>query len=135
VGGWFHRGDVTAFQNAAVAHDGVRSLQLSLFSSNSNDLPWTAVSVSGSTAPQPGQTIALYVLAAPGPARILGQAFFQDTHSKWHIGGPIWLPPGGWTRLTVTVPAGTDVNEVGVQFLCSPNDVGATANIDSVGWS
>jgi hypothetical protein len=130
--GWIHRGHVTALQNAAIAHDGVRSLQVSLFSSNPNDLPFIQVGVSGAGAPQPGQTVSLFAQAAPGSTRVLGQAYVQDTRFTWHIGTPLWLPQGGWAQLTVVVPAGIGVIAIGVQFLCTPTNAATTAYVDSV---
>ncbi|HXM54599.1 MAG TPA: hypothetical protein VOB72_04355, partial [Candidatus Dormibacteraeota bacterium] len=132
--GWGGQGHVTSLGSGTIAHDGPRSLQVGLKSTSGSDLPFVFVGVSGSSAPAPGQTLTAYVLVAGGSAAVQGKLFVQDTSFAWHMSPLVSLRQGGWTRLSLAVPSGIRVNQLGVQFLCTPVNQAATVYVDSVNW-
>jgi hypothetical protein len=132
--GWGGHGHVTSVGSGTVAHDGGRSLQAVMHSTSASDLPYVSVSVSGASAPAAGQTLTAFVFVS-GSANVQGKLFVQDTRFAWHLSPLVGLGHGGWVRLSLTVPSGIQVNQVGVQFLCSPVNQNATVFVDSVGWS
>lgn len=132
--GWGGHGHVTALGNGTVAHDGSRSLEVSLFSASGSDLPYVSVEVSGASAPSPGRTVTAFVLVARGGPSIQGKVFVQDTRFAWHMSPLVGLGQGTWTELSLTVPSGIAVNQVGVQFLVTPVHVTGTLFLDSVSW-
>jgi hypothetical protein len=133
--GWGGHGHVTSLGSGTVAHDGARSLRVGLVSTGNSDLPIVSVSVSGSSAPGPGQTLTAFVLVQGGSVGVQGKLFVQDTGFGWHMSPLVTLAGGGWTRLTLKVPSGIAVSALGVQFLCSPANTGGVLFVDSVSWS
>jgi hypothetical protein len=133
--GWGGHGHVTSLGSGTVARDGTHSLVAGLFSSSGGDLPYVSVGVGGASAPAPGQTVTAFVLVPAGSAAVQGKLFVQDTGFAWHMGPLVGPGRGGWTRLSLTVPAGVRVNELGVQLLCTPANRKATVYVDSVTWS
>jgi hypothetical protein len=133
--GWGGHGNVTSLGSATTAHDGSRSLRAGLFSSGGSDLPYVSVVVSGSSAPAGGQTLTAFVLATGGGPAIQGKLFVQDTSFAWHLSSLVGLPQGVWTALSLRVPSGIRVNQLGVQFLCTPAKASGAVLVDSVGWS
>jgi hypothetical protein len=132
--GWGGHGHVTSLGSGTVAHDGGRSLQAVIHSTSASDLPYVSVSVSGASAPAAGQTLTAFVFVT-GSANVQGKLFVQDTRFAWHLSPLVGLGHGGWVRLSLVVPSGIQVNQLGVQFLCTPVNQNATVFVDSVGWS
>jgi len=133
--GWGGHGHVTSLGSGTVAHDGARSLEAVLHSTGPSDLPYVSVSVSGASAPASGQTVTAFVFVSGGSPSVQAKLFVQDTSFTWHMAALTGLGQGGWTELSLRVPSGVKVNQLGVQFLCSPVNQNATVFVDSVGWS
>jgi hypothetical protein len=133
--GWAGHGHVTNVQNSTtVAHDGTHSLQMTVSSSSSSDFPYVSVAISGSSAPQAGQTITLFAFLANGSVSVSGKLFIQDSQFTWHTANFTSLSKGNWTQLSFTVPSGISVIQLGVQFSATPTNTNGTVSIDSVNW-
>jgi hypothetical protein len=133
--GWTGHGHVNSVQNSTTtAHDGTHSLRVDALSSSTSDFPYVSVAVSGASAPAPGQTVTVWVLAPAGSAGVRAKLFVQDSAFAWHMGTFVTLPQGAWTQLSLGVPPGVGVNQLGVQFGLTPTGASGSLFVDSVSW-
>ena len=132
--GWEPHDHVTALANGNVAHDGTHSLLVYLYSSGATDFSHVDTDLIGMSAPTPGQTVTLFTFVPLGSTSMQGRVFVEDTSTAWHTSPMVGLAQGRWTKLSVSVPAGIVVTELGAQFLCTPFNTTGTVYIDSVSW-
>jgi hypothetical protein len=78
--------------------------------------------------------VTAWLLVPAGSAGVRAKLFVQDSAFAWHMGTFVAVPAGAWTQLSLQVPTGISVNQLGVQLGLTPAGTGGSVAVDAVGW-